>query len=51
MLREEQFIFTASTLNKSRKSELNKIRVHVKFCSFNTFLLCMVNNTFTVIEI
>ena len=27
------------------------IGVHVKFCSFNTLRLCMVGNTFTVVEI
>ena len=27
------------------------IGVHLKFCSFNTLRLCMVGNTFTVVEI
>ena len=38
---------------KSRKSELHNVlhgvrAVNLKFCSFNTLLLCMINNTFTL---
>ena len=44
---EEQFIFHFFYFPKSRKSELHNvlhgIRAHVKFCSFNTFPLGMVN--------
>ena len=44
---EEQFIFHFFYFPKSRKSELpnvlHGIRAHVKFCSFNTFPLGMVN--------
>ena len=51
-LREEQFIFHCFYFPKSRKSALHNvlhgIRVQVKFCSFNTYLLCMVNNTFAL---
>ena len=51
-VREEQFIFHCFYFPKSRKSALHNvlhgIRVHVKFCSFNTYLLSMVNNTFAL---
>ena len=37
---------------KSRKSELHNVlygvRVNLKFCSFNTLLLCMIIDTFTL---
>ena len=52
-LREEQFIFQWFYFPKSRKAEflyvtyvLHKVRVRVKVISLNTFILCMVNNTF-----
>ena len=49
-LREEKFIFHCFYFPKSRKSALHNvlhgIRVQVKFCSFKTYLLSMVNNTF-----
>ena len=51
-LREEQFIFHCFYFPKSRKSALHYvlhgIRVQVKFCSFKTYLLSMVNNTFAL---
>ena len=51
-LREEQFIFHCFYFPKYRKSALHNvlhgIRVQVKFCSFKTYLLSMVNNTFAL---
>ena len=51
-LREEQFIFHCFYVPKSRKSALHNvlhgIRVQVKFCSFKTYLLSMVNDTFAL---
>ena len=52
-LREKQFIFYCFYFPKSRKSDLHNnvlhgIIVHVNFFSFNTFLLYMVNNIFTL---
>ena len=51
-LREEQFIFHCFYFPKSRKSALHNalhgIRVQLKFCSFNIYLLSMVNNTFVL---
>ena len=51
-LREEQFIFHCFYVPKSRKSALHNvlhgIRMQVKFCSFKTYLLSMVNDTFAL---
>ena len=49
-VREEKIIFHCFYFPKSRESRnvLHGIRVHVKYCCFNTFPLCLINNTFTL---